>query len=135
MKACPGSKFDEIETAFRGNDFRYYLFALVCLIYPVGVHTTCANITFSSSQERAIEYYECIVGPNGELDAKYTWTLNKAPKPRRSRAVGHRMAKTPEENLERLKFAGEVMNETKPFCYVCKRKCFNDHLRNLGQDG
>lgn len=29
MKACPGSKFDEIETAFRANEFNYYLFALV----------------------------------------------------------------------------------------------------------
>lgn len=77
------------------------------------------------SQDREVEYYECIVGPNGESDAKYTWTLNKSPKPRRSRAIAHRMAQTPEENLERLKFAGEVMNETKSFCYSCKRKYFH----------
>lgn len=77
------------------------------------------------SQDREVEYYECIVGPNGESDAKYTWTLNKSPKPRRSRAIAHRMAQTPEENLERLKFAGEVMNETKSFCYSCKRKYLN----------
>lgn len=29
MKACPGSKFDEIETAFRANEFNFYIYALV----------------------------------------------------------------------------------------------------------
>jgi len=32
------------------------------------------------------------------------------------------MASTPEENMERLKFAGEIMPETKPFCHICKCK-------------
>lgn len=54
MKACPGSKFDEIETAFRANEFNYYLFALVgpysCVeVYSFGIDIYCrtarSNIT------------------------------------------------------------------------------------------
>lgn len=32
------------------------------------------------------------------------------------------MASTPEENMQRLKLAGEIMPETKPFCHTCKCK-------------
>ncbi|KAH8147984.1 uncharacterized protein LAJ45_08086 [Morchella importuna] len=100
IRACPGAKFNELESSFRSSGWNYYLYALT----------------------REPEYHECIVGPNGELDAKYVWTLNKSPKPRRSKAIKDRMDPTAEGNLARLAFAGEIMPETKPFCHTCRVK-------------
>ncbi|KAI5853253.1 hypothetical protein DFP73DRAFT_469789, partial [Morchella snyderi] len=100
IKACPGTKFNELESSFRTSRWNFYLYALT----------------------REPEYYECIVGPNGELDAKYVWTLNKSPKPRRSKAIKDRMDPTAEGNLARLEFAGEIMPETKSFCHICRVK-------------
>ncbi|CUS07909.1 unnamed protein product [Tuber aestivum] len=100
LKASPGTKLDEIEKAMRTQGLNYWIYAL----------------------EREPAYNEVIVGPSGELDCKYVWTLNTSARPRRSRAIAHRMASTPEENMERLKIAGEIMPETKPFCHTCKSK-------------
>ncbi|KAH0615334.1 uncharacterized protein H6S33_000970 [Morchella sextelata] len=100
IKACPGAKFNELESSFRSSRWNFYLYALT----------------------REPEYYECIVGPNGELDAKYVWTLNRSPKPRRSKAIKDRMDPTAEGNLARLEFAGEIMPETKPFCHTCRAR-------------
>lgn len=98
IKANPSLRLDELENAFRGEDFNYYLYAL----------------------EVDVSYDKCLVGPHGEPDAKYIWTLNKTPRPRRSKLIAHRMAKTTEGNLERLKYAGTLEDEIKPFCYACK---------------
>ncbi|CCX11693.1 Similar to Cellular nucleic acid-binding protein; acc. no. Q3T0Q6 [Pyronema omphalodes CBS 100304] len=103
IKANPSLRLDELENAFRGEDFNYYLYAL----------------------EVDVSYDKCLVGPHGEPDAKYIWTLNKTPRPRRSKLIAHRMAKTTEGNLERLKYAGTLEDEIKPFCYACKEKGHN----------
>ncbi|CAZ81562.1 unnamed protein product [Tuber melanosporum] len=100
LKASPGTRLDEIEKAMRTQGLNYWIYAL----------------------EREPAYNEVIVGPSGELDCKYVWTLNTSARPRRSRAIAHRMASTPEENMQRLKFAGEIMPETRPFCHTCKSK-------------
>jgi hypothetical protein len=98
IKANPGMGLDELELAFRSQDFHYYLYALTI----------------------EVSYDKCLVGPHGEKDAKYIWTLNKAPRPRRSKSIAHRMAGTPQENLERLKKAGTLEDELGPFCHNCK---------------
>lgn len=100
IKANPGMGLDELENAFRSQGFRYYLYALTI----------------------EVTYDKVLVGPHGEKDVKYIWTLNKAARPRRSKSIQHRMAPTPEENLVRLKSAGTLEDEITPFCHNCKGK-------------
>lgn len=119
IRACPGAKFDELESSFRRLGWNYYLYALVC---PPKNNLLIILLNIQHVQTREPEYHECIVGPNGELDAKYVWTLNKSPKPRRSKAIKDRMDPTAEGNLARLAFAGEIMPETKSFCHTCRGK-------------
>lgn len=98
IKASPNLTLDELESAFRTQEFRYYLYALTM----------------------DVTYDKCLVGIHGQKDAKYLWSLNKSARPRRSKAIAHRLAATPEENLERLKYAGTLEDEVGPFCHQCK---------------
>jgi len=98
IKASPTLSLDELETAFRSAGFHYYLYALTM----------------------DITYDKCLVGIHGEKDAEYLWSLNKSARPRRSKAIAHRMAATAEENLVRLKHAGSLEDELGPLCHQCK---------------
>jgi hypothetical protein len=103
IKASPSlTGLHELETAFRHQNFNYYLYALTI----------------------EVTYDKCLVGPHGEKDCEYIWTLNKSARPRRSKWIAHRMAPTAEENLERLKKAGTLEDELGPFCHQCKGKFF-----------
>lgn len=98
IKANPGIGLDELEVAFRGAGFRFYLYALTA----------------------EVPYSQCLIGPHGQRDVEYVWTLNPRARPRHFNAIGHRMAATPEENLQRLKRAGTVEDELLPICHVCR---------------
>jgi hypothetical protein len=98
IKAAPQLGLDELEVAFRTQGFRYFLYALS--IEP--------------------SYDKVIVGPHGEMDRQYIYTLNKSARPRRSRFAVQRMAGSIPENLARLKLAGTLEDEVRPFCHNCK---------------
>lgn len=94
-------ELQHIENAFRNNDWRYYIRAL-----------KVDEITFD----------KCIIGPNGELTAEYTWALFKNPKPRRQKMMKNRLAPTDEENMQWLTKAGLIYDEHRPVCVRCKEK-------------
>jgi hypothetical protein len=115
IKASPDLGLHELETAFRHQDFNYYLYALTI----------------------EVSYDKCLIGIHGERDCQYIWTLNKSPRPRRSKSIIHRMAATPEENIERLKKAGSLEDEISPFCHQCKGMpifCYIDNSPNFGAE-
>ncbi|KAL7267497.1 hypothetical protein RUND412_009913 [Rhizina undulata] len=120
IKACPECNLEEIERAFRGSGFHYYLLALVssAQLFYFGIRLTWSLCV----QEHEVSYDKTIVGIHGEPNMKYTWSLNRSAKPRRTRVVNNRIAATPEENLARLKVAGNIMDELRPFCHNCKEK-------------
>ncbi|TGZ76806.1 hypothetical protein EX30DRAFT_311963, partial [Ascodesmis nigricans] len=102
----------DLEQAFRDNGFRYYIIAL----------------------KHEATHDKVIVGPNGELDRKYTWALNRTLRPRRTKALAERVARTPEENLEWLKEAGTVCDELRPFCMTCKEKGHTSRTCDIEKD-
>lgn len=100
IKASPGTRMNDLESAFRVQKFNFYLYALTI----------------------DVTYDKCLVGPNGEPGCQFIWTLNRSVRPRRSKSILPRMADTPAENLERLKKAGTLEDEIGPICHVCKEK-------------
>ncbi|CAJ2502764.1 Uu.00g101580.m01.CDS01 [Anthostomella pinea] len=96
IKACPQTTYPELEAAFRNQEIDLYLIALE----KPSMISTLTNMDFQ-----------------GNLGKKYSVTYRFDPKPARPReAEGW---PTPEDNIERLADAGEVVNSGLSKCTNC----------------
>ncbi len=96
VKACPGTSYLDLEKAFRQQDIGLYLIATKKSLLP-----TMTNMDFQ-----------------GNLDKTYTVNYRFDMRPARPREAVS-WPKTPEDNLERLKDAGEVVSRGMPQCSNC----------------
>lgn len=95
-KAASDATYDELEMAFRAQNFQTYLIAT----------------------ENELPKTHTYVNLQGELDKTYKVGLHLSPKPKRETAK-QGWPETPEENLVRLKDAGLPMERGIPKCMRC----------------
>ena len=100
-KAASDATYDELETAFRLNNFNSYLIAT----------------------ENELPKTHTYVNLQGELDKTYKVGFHLSPKPKRE-TQKQGWPETPEENLRRLKDAGLPMERGIPKCSRCDGKTF-----------
>lgn len=100
-KAASDATYDELETAFRMNNFNTYLIAT----------------------ENELPKTHTYVNLQGELDKTYKVGFHLSPKPKRETAK-QGWPESPEENIERLKDAGLPMERGIPKCMRCDGKTF-----------
>ena len=98
-KAAPDATYNELESAFRLNNFNTYLIAT----------------------ENELPKTHTYVNLQGELNKIYKVGFHLSPRPKRETAKQGWPA-TPEENLERLKNAGLPMERGIPKCMRCDGK-------------
>ena len=98
IKAIPDVTYVELEKAFRSQHLNVYLIA--------------------TEKELAITYTN--MNLQGNLDRKYTVSWRLSEKPKRPKEKEGWPA-TPEENMERLKDAGEPIDRGIPRCGNCEK--------------
>ena len=101
-KVASDATFDELEMAFRSQNFHTYLIAT----------------------ENELVKTHTYVNLQGELDKTFKVSFHLSPKPKRATAK-QGWPETPEENLERLKDAGFPMDRGIPKCNRCDGRPFN----------
>ncbi|KAG8529517.1 uncharacterized protein KY384_006154 [Bacidia gigantensis] len=104
-KACPDATYEELEKAFRQNDFNLHLVAI----------------------EKELPKTHTYISLQGELDKKYQAGFYWDAEPKRKKMLAV-WPSTPEENLERLKEAGMPMERLMPKCHRC------DELGHVGKN-
>ena len=100
-KAASDATYDELEAAFRVNNFNTYLIAT----------------------ENELPKTHTYVNLQGELDKTYKVGFHLSPKPKRE-IMKQGWPETPEENIERLKDAGMPMERGIPKCMRCDGKTY-----------
>ncbi|KAI9892772.1 MAG: hypothetical protein M1814_001192 [Vezdaea aestivalis] len=96
MKATPDMNYSLLEQSFRDHNLGFYLIA----------------------KERELFPTQMILGFRGQLDLKYHLQFHNGPRPRRLNQL-EGWPETPEDNLERLKEAGEIADRGVPLCVNC----------------
>ena len=107
-KVASDATFDELEMAFRSQQFHTYLIATE---NELGKTYTYVNL-------------------QGELDKTFKVSFHLSPKPKRETAK-QGWPETPEENLERLKDAGFPMERGIPKCNRCDGRPSNVFVPQL----
>lgn len=138
-KAVPTTTYDELEMAFRMNDFKTYIIATVSPSLQ-----TCLSIADADTlQEKELPKTLTYVNLQGELDKTYQVGFHLRQKPKRGGSAAG-WPSSPEENLERLKDAGLPYERGIPKCHRCdgkfgaprqRHQCLqNDRVRSHSQE-
>jgi len=126
FKACPDTKYADLEKAFRTQSYGIYLIALekeLAMTYTnskllfvfVSFHVT---FSFRAVPEHLKILTLSIVDLQGNLDKKYSVSWRWDNKPARPKEKDAWPA-TPKENIERLADAGEPVDRGIPKCSNC----------------